>query len=79
MSIDCPRQAVSFENKIYLVNTDNRLKTVAVTVERTEGEYVYVGQGLDPDDTVILTRLIDPLENALLEIADATDAGGHRS
>jgi RND family efflux transporter MFP subunit len=74
-----PRQAVSFENKIYLVNTDNRLKTVAVTVERTEGEYVYVGQGLDPDDTVILTRLIDPLENALLEIADATDAGGHRS
>ena len=69
-----PRHAVSFENKIYLVTADNRLKTVAVTVERIEGEHVYVGQGLNPDDTVILTRLIDPLENVLLDIADAAAA-----
>ena len=70
-----PRQAVTFENKAYLVNADNRLKTVDVRVERIEGEYVYVGQGINPGDTVILTRLIDPLENALLEIADATANG----
>ncbi len=69
-----PRQAVSFENKVYLVNADSRLKTVDVTVERIEGEYVYVGRGLNPGDTVILTRLIDPLEKALLEIADTTAA-----
>ena len=70
-----PRQAVSFENKAYLVNADNRLKTVDVRVERIEGEYVYVGQGLNPGDTVILTRLIDPLENALLEFADDSANG----
>lgn len=70
-----PRQAVNFENKAYLVNADNRLKTVDVRVERIEGEYVYVSQGLTPGDTVILTRLIDPLENALLEFADATANG----
>ena len=70
-----PRQAVNFENKAYLVNADNRLKTVDVRVERIEGEYVYVSQGLNPGDTVILTRLIDPLENALLEFADATANG----
>ena len=70
-----PRQTVTFENKAYLVNADNRLKTVDVRVERIEGEYVYVGQGINPGDTVILTRLIDPLENALLEIADATANG----
>ena len=69
-----PRQAVSFENKAYLVNADSRLKTVDVTVARIEGEYVYVSQGLTPGDTVILTRLIDPLERALLEIADTTAA-----
>ncbi|MBC2743713.1 MAG: hypothetical protein HGJ93_11875 [Desulfosarcina sp.] len=69
-----PRQAVSFENKVYLANADGRLKTVDVTVERIEGEYVYVGRGLNPGDTVILTRLIDPLEKALLEIADTTAA-----
>lgn len=70
-----PRQAVTFENKAYLVDADNRLKTVDVRVERIEGEYVYVGQGINPGDTVILTRLIDPLENALIEIADATANG----
>ncbi|MEE4112229.1 MAG: HlyD family efflux transporter periplasmic adaptor subunit [Desulfobacteraceae bacterium] len=70
-----PRQAVTFENKAYLVNADNRLETVNVSVERIEGEYVYVGQGINPGDMVILTRLIDPLENALLEFADATTSG----
>ncbi|MBR9987097.1 MAG: HlyD family efflux transporter periplasmic adaptor subunit [Desulfosarcina sp.] len=70
-----PRQAVSFENKAYLVDADNRLKTVDVRVERIEGEYVYVGQGLNPGDTVILTRLIDPLENALLEFDDDSANG----
>lgn len=64
-----PRQAVSFENKVYLAGADNRLKTVDVVVARVEGEDVYVKQGLKPGDTVILTRLIDPLENTLLDIA----------
>lgn len=70
-----PRQAVNVENKIYLANTEGRLKTVDVTVDRIEGESVYVSRGLNPGDTVILTRLIDPLENTLLEIAYATAAG----
>jgi multidrug efflux pump subunit AcrA (membrane-fusion protein) len=64
-----PRQAVSFENKVYLANANGRLETVTVTVQRAEGESVYVIQGLSPGDTVITTRLIDPLENALVEIA----------
>ena len=68
-----PRQAVTFENKVYLADADNRLKTVAVAVVRSEGEYVYVGEGLDAGDRVIVTRLIDPLENTLLEIAAGTD------
>jgi len=70
-----PRQAVSFENKVYLVNANNRLETADVRVERIEGDYVYIGQGLNPGDTVILTRLIDPLENTLLEIADTAANG----
>lgn len=69
-----PRQAVSFENKIYLASAESRLKTVDATVARTEGEFVYVDQGLNPGDTVILTRLIDPLENALLDIVGTTAA-----
>ncbi len=69
-----PRQTVSFENKVYLASAESRLRTVGVSVARIEGEFVFVDQGLNPGDTVILTRLIDPLENALLDIADAAAA-----
>ncbi|MDY7031330.1 MAG: efflux RND transporter periplasmic adaptor subunit [Thermodesulfobacteriota bacterium] len=63
------RQAVSFQNTVYLV-VDNRLKTVPVKVARMEGENVYVCDGLKVGDMVVTTRLIDPLENALLEITN---------
>ena len=64
-----PRQAVSFENTVY-VAVENRLKTVPIEVARVEGEYVYVTGGLNERDTVVTTRLIDPLENTLLEITN---------
>ena len=64
-----PRQAVSFDNRVYLV-VDNRLKTVPVEVVRIEAENVYVDEGLNAGDLVVTTRLIDPLENALLEITN---------
>ena len=62
-----PRQAVSFENTVYIA-VDNRLKTIPVKVARVEGENAYVTDGLNAGDMVVTTRLIDPLENALLEI-----------
>ncbi len=65
-----PRQAVSFTNKAHLVDADRRLKTVDVEVVRIEDEYAYVSSGLSPGDTVVLTRLVDPLENTLLEVVD---------
>lgn len=64
-----PRQAVSFENTVYLV-VDNRLKTVPVKIARMEGENAYVDGGLNAGDMVVTTRLIDPIENALLEITN---------
>ena len=63
-----PRWAVTFDNTVYVANADNRLQTGPVTVARTEGETVYVSKGLSVGDSVITTRLIDPLENALLEV-----------
>ena len=64
-----PRQAVSFENTVHLA-VDSRLKTVPVKVARMEGENVYVYGGLIAGDMIVTTRLIDPLENALLEITN---------
>ena len=69
--VQLPRQAVSFENTVYLA-VNNRLKTVSVKVARTEGERAYVADGLNTGDMVVITRLIDPLENTLLQITDKT-------
>ena len=62
-----PAWAVSFENTVFIAK-DNRLKTVPVSVSRREGERTLVADGLEEGDLVITTRLVDPLENSLLEI-----------
>ena len=63
-----PRWAVTFDNRVYIANAENRLQTVPVSVARTEGDTIYISEGLAAGDTVITTRLIDPLENALLAV-----------
>jgi multidrug efflux system membrane fusion protein len=62
-----PRAVVSYKNTVFIAK-DQRLKTVAVQVARVEGDYAYITGGLDAGDRVIVTRLVDPLENSLLEI-----------
>lgn len=62
-----PRAAVSFKNTVYAM-VESRLKTIDVQVARVDGEFAYVTGGLNNGDTVITTRLVDPLENTLLEI-----------
>ena len=63
-----PHWSVSFENTVHLSTAESRLKTTPVTVTYTQGENVFVSEGLTPGQTVITTRLSDPLENALLAV-----------
>jgi RND family efflux transporter MFP subunit len=69
-----PQWAVTFENTVYL-NSDGRLKTVPVKVARTQDRYAFISSGLEPGDSVIVTRLVDPLENSLLELTQAEPEG----
>lgn len=62
-----PRWAVSFENTVY-VAVDNKLKTIPVEVARSQEEETFISGGLNPGDKVIITRLVDPLENSNLII-----------
>ncbi len=62
-----PRAAVSYTNTVFMAQGD-RLKTKAVEVARVDGEFAYITNGLSNGDRVIVTRLVDPLENSLLEI-----------
>jgi RND family efflux transporter MFP subunit len=64
-----PRSAVSYKNTV-CVSNDLRLKTVPVLVERIEGDYAFIASGLKAGDLVVTTRLIDPLENSLLNITN---------
>ena len=60
------------------LNADNhakRLKTRNVQVARVDGDYAYISGGLKNGDRVIVTRLVDPLENILLEIMPQSDKG----
>lgn len=62
-----PRWAVSFENTVH-VAVDDKLKTIPVEIARSQGEEAYISEGLKPGDRVIITRLIDPIENTKLII-----------
>jgi len=62
-----PRIAVSFKNTVY-ESVNDRLVTVPVEVARIEGDQALVSGGLETGDVVIVNRLIDPLENSLLNV-----------
>jgi RND family efflux transporter MFP subunit len=63
-----PRWAVTYENTVYAAK-DNRLTTVPVIVEKLAPEIAIISKGIAPHDVIIITRLTDPIENALLDIA----------
>ncbi len=67
--IRLPRWAVSFRNSVFIAR-DNRLKTLPVEVLRIQNDEVFVKSGISAGDQVITTRLVDPLENSLLEIIE---------
>jgi RND family efflux transporter MFP subunit len=62
-----PRSAVSYTNTVYLAQ-EERLETRSVQVARVDGDDAYITGGLSNGEQVIVTRLVDPLENSLLEI-----------
>lgn len=68
-----PQNAVTIDNMVYL-SVDERLKTVPVTVARVQGEDALVSSGLNPGDQLITTRLVNPLDNTLLDIEMAVPA-----
>jgi multidrug efflux system membrane fusion protein len=62
-----PHEAVTFDDHVYTV-VNSRLKAAPVKVEKQEGSFTYVSAGLKPGDTVVVTRLVDALDNTLLQV-----------
>ena len=64
-----PRQAVSFENTVYVVQ-ENRLHTRPVEVARVQDSKALVVNGLKEGEQVIITRMENPPENSLVQITE---------
>lgn len=62
-----PRWAVTFEGKVYTAE-GGLLKIREVTLLRNEGDEAFVSGGLAPGDNVIVTRLVNPLPNSLVDV-----------
>lgn len=70
-----PRSAITFDETVYLAK-DSRLKKAQVEILYTEGGTAYVAGGIRPHDRVVTTRLINPLENTLLDTSPKDATGG---
>jgi len=60
--------AVSLDDVVH-VAVDNRLKTVPVEIVRRQDDHICVSGGLHPGDVVITTRLVNAVENMLVDAA----------
>ncbi len=73
-AIRLPRWSVSFENTVFMAK-NGHLKTIPVKVAWTDGEDAIISHGIKKGDKVIVTRLVNPLENALLKIIETGKKG----
>ena len=74
---ELPHWTVSFEGTVYVAR-EGRLHTVPVTVAYAADEYVYVSEGLEENDQVVVTRLVNPLENTQLDMQETAPSGETR-
>ncbi len=73
-----PASAVSFPRPgtdartVYVAREDEpgkfRLKTTEVRESHYEGQEAFIVDGLQEDDVIVTTRLVNPLENSLLDV-----------
>lgn len=67
-----PRQSVTLDHTVYRI-VEGRLKTTDVKIRRMKNGEAYISEGLQSGDTVITTRLENPLEGIRVQ---SPSAGG---
>jgi len=64
-----PRSAV-VENAVYLADGANRLRTRTILRLFTQGDFVCIAEGVEPEDRVIVTDPMPAVEGMLLDTVD---------
>lgn len=66
-AVKVPRRAVQEGSKVLVMNKENRLEIRDVDIQWRSKDSVYVGQGLDTGDRIIISRIHRPISGTLLE------------
>ena len=69
-----PRRALRDDNTLLIVNADNELEIVSVTVARTMEKNVIVSSGLSDGMKVIVSPIETPVAGMILSIQEASEA-----
>jgi len=70
-----PRYTLQANNVIWTADTEGRLRPKDVDVLTINGDDVYISGGLENGDRVILTRLENPLNGALVQVNTMESSG----
>ena len=66
-AVKVPRRAVQEGSKVLVMNKENRLEIRDVDIQWRSKDSVYVAQGLDTGDRIIISRIHRPISGTLLE------------
>ncbi len=71
-------QEASGRRTVYVAHPDPdsgraTLETRSVVASHNDGDYVYVSEGLKEGEQIIVTRLVNPLENSLLDVQESSE------
>ena len=65
-----PRSLLRGSNELVFVDEDNRLRIRKVGIVRADSRFVYIGEGADSGDRVVMTALETPVNGAVVRTTD---------
>ncbi|WP_018981557.1 efflux RND transporter periplasmic adaptor subunit [Salinimonas chungwhensis] len=68
-----PRSVLRLDQTVLTVNADNELEINPVDVARTDAEHVYIAEGLNEGDQVVISAVPNPFSGMKVRLASETD------
>ena len=68
-----PRSALRRDNRVWIIDSNNRLVPKTVSVLRTDASSVYINSGLEDNELVCLTLLENPLPGTVVRHVEAEE------
>ena len=68
--IRLPRYALLADNSVWVVDNERRLQRKNVSIVRSEAQHVFIDDGLQAGDWVVLTQLTNALPSMKVRLAD---------